>query len=380
VDGAFWIEATFVVLFTPFAIIYPILLFVNRNLEDKPTRPAISDRRVLIAITTDGGAPNIVRKVITRLRTYALAAMDIVVVVEENDAFDYGVTRIAVPADFSPPNGSTSKHRALHYFSTWLGWRGYGSETYVVHLDDDSIVPKRYIEYVLGMDAEAGQGALRLRAIGDHLLSTVADFGRAINCAAYCAFFNERGRPLGVHGEGLVIRADIERELGWDFQPVCAEDLLMGHNIAQHGYRFDYIPGGIYIAPPTSARDFFEQRRRWMVHFYSSLRNIWALSRPTTLWFVWQYSAGGAVIAGLLVWVWILLTGIRTSYALDGGSTLNVAISLLMYQWQASQTGKVRWNLIALVLFIPVAVYVSATSLYFLVVPRSTRNTTIEKV
>jgi hypothetical protein len=82
----------------------------------------------------------------------------------------------------------------------------------------------------------------------------------------------------------------------------------------------------------------------------------------------------------LLVWVWILLTGIRTSYALDGGSTLNVAISLLMYQWQASQTGKVRWNLIALVLFIPVAVYVSATSLYFLVVPRSTRNTTIEKV
>ena len=32
--------------------------------------------------------------------------------------------------------------------------------------------------------------------------------------------------PVGVNGEGLTIRADVEARLGWDFGPIAAEDLL----------------------------------------------------------------------------------------------------------------------------------------------------------
>ena len=377
---ATWVLVGLLGLFLPFAAAYPVLGFLNRKLEERPVPPSVPGRRVLVAICSNGGAADIVRKIVRRLASYLLPEVETVVIVEEADPNDYGARTVVVPSSYSTTNGSLTKHRALHCFSEWLGEHGYGAETYVVHLDDDSVVTERYLRYVLGMSAVAGQGTLRLRALGHHLLSTVADFGRVLDCATYCAFCNARGRPLGVHGEGLAIRADVEARLGWDFQPVCAEDYLMGQNLVKQGYSFDFIPGGIFIAPPTSARDFFNQRRRWMHRFFASIRKSWQLNQGATVWFVWQYLFGGAVVAGLLTWVTIAAVAAHPSYALLGGTTLCVLVTLFAYQWQASQTGKLRWNLAALALFVPAAAYTSLTFFYYCFTRRPRQWISIKKV
>ncbi|HZY70620.1 MAG TPA: glycosyltransferase family 2 protein [Thermoplasmata archaeon] len=370
----------FLVLYLPLALLFVVLVVANRNAESRPTPLPVPGRRLLIAICSNGEAAPVVGRIIRRLESYRLGPMGITAIVEESDTSDYGVPTVIVPAAYRPPNGSLDKHRALHYFSQWLRRNGYGPETYVVHLDDDSIVTRRYLEHVLGMQSEAGQGALRLRAIGDHWFSTVADFGRAINCATYCTFFNQRGRPVGVHGEGLVLRADVESELGWDFQPVCAEDFLMGQSVVNRGFRFDFIPGGIYIAPPTSTRDFYEQRRRWVHRFFASLRNCWSSNPAATAWFVWQALGGGLVAIGLASWAVLTLAPSHPAYALLAGTTFCFVVTLIAYQWQASQTGMVRWNLIALALFVPAAAYNSCTFFYYLFTRRPQRWVSIRKV
>jgi hypothetical protein len=71
---------------------------------------------------------------------------------------------------------------------------------------------------------------------------------------SYVSFFSSRHRPIGVNGEGLTIRSDIESELGWDFGPVAAENLVMGQRIFAAGHSFCYIPGYVMIAPATPAK------------------------------------------------------------------------------------------------------------------------------
>lgn len=114
------------------------------------------------------------------------------------------------------------------------------------------------------MPYDAGQGVIRLKSYGKHLFSTLADMIRPSDCDIYCKYFNSKGKPKAVHGEGLVIRSDIEYEIGWDYATYCGEDFLIGQKIVDKGFRFGYIPYDIYISPPLNTKDFYKQRRRWM--------------------------------------------------------------------------------------------------------------------
>jgi len=368
------------VIALPFSILQPILLIKNRKLKKYIQKPPVSRRRVLVLITTVGRATNVVNHIIDTIRGYGLN-IDIRVLIEEYDKSEYHARTIVVPKSYITEKKSQNKHRALHYFSQWLRENGYGPETYVIHLDDDTIVTKEYIQYVFAMDEHAGLGSMRFREYGHNLLCTLVDFGRITDSDSYIAFFSNRHRPIGVNGEGLTIRADIESELGWDFGPVAAEDLLMGQRIVAAGYSYGYIPGYVMFAPPITAKDLYKQRRRWIDHFFKSINDVWRIRKAAVLWFTYLYGFAWGSLSGLIIWVIVFLIGYHPPLPVLTILTYELVMAFISKQYGAWTVKERRYRLIMLLLQIPVTVFECGTFFYWLFArPKGTHDYTISKV
>ena len=199
-----WYLFTFIVLiYFPIAVMQFAGIISNIHekffTDDLVIPEPVKGRRVIVEITTNGQNPDVVDSIIEKLRTYGLD-LDIFVVKEEVDPRRYAANEITVPSGYETPNGSRTKLRALHYAINEIKSMGYGKEDYICHLDDDSIVERDYIRYVYGMSEVAGQGEIRLRDYGVHIMSTLADFIRVSDCDVYCRHFNRKGKAMFVHG------------------------------------------------------------------------------------------------------------------------------------------------------------------------------------
>ena len=370
----------FTVIATPFAVAEPIMLLRNRKVLKYVYRKPKPGRKLLIVITTNGKATEVVNKIIATLRSYNME-MDIWALIEEYDKTHYDCPTIVVPSSYTTPKHSLNKHRALNYLSEWMSRKGYGKETYVVHLDDDSIVTKEYLQHVLSMDEDAGVGTVRLREYRHFLFSTLADFGRVADYDSFITFFTSKHKPIGVNGEGLVIRADIESKLGWDYGPVAAEDLVMGQKIYTSGYSFGFIPGFVYIAPALNALDFYRQRRRWIDHFFKSFRDVWRMRKVAALWFSYTHSFGWGSIAGIVVWIISSIMGFHINEILVGILLYDLVISFVIRQYGASTVKDWKFNLKMIVFQIPTVIFESGTFFYYILrKPKTQIDYTIKKV
>ena len=370
----------FGIVAAPFSILQPILLIRNRNLRKYRHRPPVPGRRIMVLITTVGRASSVVNHIIDVTRSDGLD-VDIRVLIEDYDHSHYNADTIVVPESYQTGRNSQNKHRALHYFSQWLKDNGYGSETYVIHLDDDTYVTGEYIQHVFSMVEHAGLGTVRLREYGHSLFSTLADFGRITDYDSYVSFFSHRHRPIGVNGEGLTIRADIESELGWDFGPVAAEDLVMGQRIFAAGYSFGYIPGYVMIAPATTAMDFYRQRRRWVDHFFRSARDVWKLRKAAVLWFGYLYLFGWGTLTGLIIWALVIFVGYNPPVPVLIILTYELIMAFMSKQYGAWTVKEKRYRLIMLIMQIPVAIFESGTFFYWVLArPKGNKDYTIAKV
>ncbi len=337
--------------------------------------------RVLVVITTNGMATDVVEKIVRKVRSYEVAA-EVYVLKEARDTFHYSAAEITVPADYVCKNHSRCKMRAMQYGIEWLHAQGYGAETYICHLDDDSVVDRPYLMFVkYYLTAAGAQGCIRLRAFGRHLFSSLSDIIRISNCEAWCRNRNRHSNPQFVHGEGIVVRADVEYEIGWDYGTYGAEDLLMGLNIA-HRYKFGYIPmGNIYIALPTSVRDYYKQRRRW---FWSILRDdgkIGQLSRKTDLFYKYMYINGVLGLFSLLLFPFVLFSEGTMGPYLMIVTIINIVCFVSYYEFGAVQMHSPLISVLLFALLIPVAFYDGMTIMYSLVTrPDFTTFETIKKV
>lgn len=326
-----------------------------------------SKRRVIAVICTNGKNPGVVDKLTLILKSYTVP-LDTYVLKEEYDTHNYIGNEIVVPSDYTCPNGSKHKLRALDYESKWLKRMNYSAETFVIHLDDDSVVSEEYVEYVYRMGEHGGQGHLRLREPGIHLFSTLADMTRVSDCAAFCTYFNKKGTPMAVHGEGLVIRADIEEEIGWDFGTYGADDIIMSQLIVKHGYRFGYIPYPIFIAPPTSLRDFYKQRRRWIVSMLWARDYIKKINKKMFYWLIYRYAVGWTGFFGVFLLIPALLFHFQFPLYLSIISSINTFCYFVFYQYGAIKTGK-KWSPVMLALQFFIALYEGGTLFYSILYP-----------
>ncbi|MBQ7979878.1 MAG: glycosyltransferase family 2 protein [Candidatus Methanomethylophilaceae archaeon] len=252
----------------------------------------------------------------------------------------------------------------------------------MVHLDDDSIVDKPYLEYVkYYLDTGGAQGCIRLRSWGRHLFSSLSDIIRIANCEAWCKRCNEKNRPQFVHGEGLVIRADVEYDIGWDYATYGAEDLTMGLLISKK-YNFSSIPDGhIYIAPPTSVTDYFKQRRRW---FWSLMNNhgvVRRIDRRTWLFYMYMYINGFLGLFSLMLLpVMIYFAGGLSEFT-HFIAIVNLLCFYSYYQFGATYMHNLAISAMLFILTIPVAFYDGLTSIYAVLRPPDFKTfETIKKV
>lgn len=355
---------------------FPIASFQFGLMIDSIIRPAaktvgqnVENRRVIVVICTNGQNPDVVESILREIKSYRLS-IEQFVIKETNDNFRYSAQEIVVPATYATRNGSRKKMRALHYGIEELHRMGFGSETYICHLDDDSVVDKGYLEHIYSMEEEGGQGAIRLREYNHHLFSALADMGRVFTCDVLCRHFNSIGRPMEVHGEGLTVRADVEFEIGWDFGTYGAEDLMMGQLIVKKGFRFGFIPHHVFIAPPTNARDFYKQRRRWAYSLLWSVKEIREIRPAVLYWLVYRYGTTWTGFTGLLVLPYTLspFSHIFMPWWMVAISLFNTFSYFASYQYGSGRTRR-SWMPLMLLLQVFVAFYEGATLFYGVIFP-----------
>lgn len=372
----------FAVMNLPQSAGVPLLLLHTRHYRTMDFGKPVEGRKVIVLITTVGKAFDVVQQIIADLKRKNLP-IRIMVLIEEYDRNPYDCEKIIVPSDYRTPNNSLNKHRALHYYSEWLRQNGYGKETYTIHIDDDNMLDDRFIRNVFAMTYPAGLGTIRLRAYSRHLLNIVAEFQRVTDYDAFVSFFCIHKRPVGVNGEGLTIRADVEEKLGWDFGPIAAEDLLMGQNIVAHGYEFGYIPGWVYLAPALKSIDFYKQRRRWIWHFFVSAKQVWHLNPIPVIYFTYLYAFGWLPLAGLGIWALIIFLHYSAPPVLLALLTYELFFGFFTTQYGAFQQKHRVWNVAAILLQFPETVYMYGVFFYFLFTYRELKqklqDDTIEK-
>ncbi len=292
-------------IFLPWHILLLFGLLRIRNMRKKAG--SLHEPSFLFQITTVGTNPQSTRDVIDSIHeSVADVPYTIWVVTEPGDPHTYaGAEKIVVPEEYSTPNGSTDKTRALHYSCTLRRERGLAVPSrWIILLDDDSKMTRSYFNEILKMDPTSvgGQGIISVRnGYGTHLFSSLADNIRPADCVAFCSLFNTRGNPMISHGEGFVVRADVESELGWDFGDVLSEDFLFGRKLARmYPDRFEWLNAAVEAKSPLSTEDFMTQRRRWFWGTWSALSEV---QPKVAAFMIFRYCATFFALFSFPIWI-----------------------------------------------------------------------------
>lgn len=199
------------------------------------------------------------------------------VVVEEGCATDLlpsgpHVRFIEVPQSFETPHGSLFKARALEYA---LEVSDLADDAWLVHLDEETHPTASGIRGIAEMIKEeeasqrlrVGQGAILYhRNWKRHPIMTLADMHRTGDDFARFHFQHRLGITLfGLHGSFIVVRNDVEKQIGFDFGPVgsITEDAFWALKFMESGGRSRWVNGYLEEQSTQGWRDFIKQRKRW---------------------------------------------------------------------------------------------------------------------
>ena len=177
------------------------------------------------------------------------------------------------------------------------------------------------------------------------------------------------------------MRADVEYEIGWDYGTYGAEDLTMGLYIAKR-YTFENIPTGhIYIAPPTSVRDYYKQRRRWFWSILNNTGNVRRLSFRTWLFYMYMYLNGILGLCSLFMFPIVLLVNHGMTPVTHFIAVFNIVCFYAYYQFGATYMHNAAISAMLFILTIPIAFYDGMTTVYALARPPDFKTfETIKKV
>ncbi len=193
------------------------------------------------------------------------------VVSEVKESFDGAVT-ITVPQNYSTVNNAKYKARALQYAIEQREENGDNTlGTWIYHLDDESMITRQGLLSILD-HADNNREPIAEGLItypnkmnsGSKLVKYL-DAVRPTFCYSCCAMLESQKKPDWLHGSNLLIRADIEKSIGWDFPDTCAEDSLFGYIAHEkYGKIFGWHGGILEEQSPFTFSDFIKQRQRWI--------------------------------------------------------------------------------------------------------------------
>lgn len=152
------------------------------------------------------------------------------------------------------------------------------SKYWIYHMDDESYVTSQTIlallKYINNAKGIASEGPIfyPLKFESANLLTAIAESMRPFACYD-CVSQMTNPPPLHMHGSNLLVRSDVEDDIGWQFGPTLAEDQMFGFRVFEkYGRHSMGWHGGILLEqPPLTLRDHFFQRRRWT---FGTLQNL----------------------------------------------------------------------------------------------------------
>jgi len=244
-------------------------------------RPQSKYYKVIFQITSRGFNVDAVRRSVESVKYWAgkyLRDYEIWLVTEPDALIHHidGVRVIKVPSDFRTPNNTKFKARALQY--TKLLRRLYArKDVWVYFMDEESVVGEDtilgIIDFIENNRGEIGQGLIIYsNFFGKNLWTSLADSLRSAGDVSVYYFQIITGFVPWMHGSHVLMRADVEASIGWDFGVTWGEDSLFGLEAQRRGYRISWLKGRLYEQSPFSVRDFLKQRRRWVFHSLDVLR------------------------------------------------------------------------------------------------------------
>jgi hypothetical protein len=184
-----------------------------------------------------------------------------------------------MPRDYTTPNGTQLKARALHYMVQLRrgGLNRKPGRTMIVHYDEESVMMpselRKLIRFLATSDKQLTEGPIYypLEYQDTSPICRAMEANRPMGCYE-CREVMESGHPLHMHGSNLVIEEALENSLGWDIgtldgQPFIAEDYVFGVKaFLLCGPQIFGWHGCVMIEqPPFSYKSAFRQRYRWII-------------------------------------------------------------------------------------------------------------------
>ncbi len=279
----------------PLSVLAFVGFFSMRGEDFAPVRRRMGmNYRVVFQITTRGFNVDAVVRSLSSVLAWAsryLRDFEVWVVTEEDSPLihtpwltqtqEWGVPGrvrvIAVPRHYKTLNGSMFKARALNYSAELRRRLGLDKpDVWVYFMDEESVVGEDtvlgIVDFIENMRGLIGQGLIVYSNYwGRNLIASIADSIRAFADVSTYAFQIRHGFVPWMHGSHVLVRADIEAKVGWDFGMTWGEDSLFGLRAQSLGVRISWLRGRLYEQSPFSIRDLMKQRRRWMFHTLDTL-------------------------------------------------------------------------------------------------------------
>ena len=184
-----------------------------------------------------------------------------------------------VPAAYATPNGTQAKARANCWLDELRQQEGESREdVWVLHMDDDTGIGPDTVEHVARFINANPADHRRSKLLAQGVLTYpqqfsssglvwLADAVRPGSDLSVFRLWTGGGRPLlGAHGELLLVRADIESAVGWDYGRSLSitEDANFALLFAtRYPGRSAWIAARCYGGSPESFADLVKQRKRW---------------------------------------------------------------------------------------------------------------------
>src|ERR671925_566251 len=179
------------------------------------------------------------------------------------------------------------KGRALQYSVEHRRRVGKDTSKYwIFHMDEESYVTPQTIlallKFIRNDKGVASEGPIfyPLKFESANRLTAIAESTRPFACYD-CVSQMTNPPPLHMHGSNLLVRSDIEDDIGWNFGSTLAEDQMFGYKIYEkYGRESLGWHGGILLEqPPLNLKDHFFQRRRWVLGTLQNLEKFPRLHR-----------------------------------------------------------------------------------------------------
>jgi egghead protein (zeste-white 4 protein) len=301
---------------------------------------------------------------------------------------------IIVPKGYQTPGLSRNKARALNYAL----WNSYLPKySWILHCDEETHPTRSSIIGIaaaireeeerakLGYRPRIGQGTITYhRDWARHPIFTLSDCIRTGSDLGRLSLSMKIGVPLfGLHGSYILVRNDVEKELGFDVGPVgsLTEDAWWGTIAMDKGYRCRWIEGHMAEQCTFKVSDFLNQRRRWFNGMYRTARQApvryrWRGVLMTSMYawsiapIAWIYTIGHVVFGGytspdirmaanlsLAIYVTTTLVGLRVNMREHGITHL---------------AQKIRWALTWLVFLVPFSFMEATAVTYAIAKPAKT--------